>query len=60
MDYKDAVSILNESIKLAAKRGAFNLEEIEIILQAMKALKVKKKEPEPVVEENKVEEQNVS
>lgn len=52
MDTQKALGVLIEAVKLATKRGAFELGEIEIILDAVKSFS---KVEEPKVEEKPVE-----
>lgn len=55
MEQNKAIQTLIEAIGVAQKRGAYSLEEIDVILPAIKAFTVKKEE---VVEEVKEEEKS--
>lgn len=59
MEQNKAIQILIEAVGLAQKRGTYSLEEIDLILPAIKAFTVKKEEvKEEVVEEVKEEEKS--
>lgn len=58
MDINKASEILINAIKLAQKRGAYELEEVDVILQALKTVFPNKEEVKEKIEEEVKEETN--
>mgnify|MGYP003498870785 CR=1 FL=1 len=54
MEQNKALQLLVEAVGLAQKRGAYSLDEIAIILPAIRVFTVKKEEVKEEVEEEKV------
>lgn len=54
MEQNKALQLLVEAVGLAQKRGAYSLDEIELILPAIRVFTVKKEEVKEEVEEEKV------
>lgn len=52
MNQQEAIEVLVNAVRIATKRGAFELEETEIISQAVRAFTTTQEQPQEVVEEN--------